>query len=248
METNEEKFAKGVAYKDEGNQHFKEGEWQKAIASYHHAGLYLAGLGNENRGIADILSGKVSEPINDGAGAHMVLPESQKQLSIVRSNMAACFLKLEKYSRAIECANQCLQIDPTNLKAAYRKLQALRLSKDIKYKSFLDSLIAQHPQEETLRKELEEWNAENKKKTAEADKKMAGFLNRASAKKPAGTTTATTAAGSSSASGSGSRNPGASSTTNGGLRSAPSASGSQTRPGSSAPGTGAARPPPTTRE
>ncbi|KAK0564975.1 hypothetical protein OC861_004019 [Tilletia horrida] len=178
--TTEEKLAQGLAYKDEGNQHFKEGEWQKdfllkAVVSYHHAALYLAGLSSEGTGLSAILSGK--QPDNHD------VPESRKQLSIVRNNMAACFLKLEKYSRAVQCANQCLDIDPNNLKASYRRLQALRLSNDLRYKAYLDDLIKKHPNEEMLKKELEEWTVTNQRKVAEADKKMSGFLNR---KKPAG--------------------------------------------------------------
>ncbi|KAK0522129.1 hypothetical protein OC835_006680 [Tilletia horrida] len=201
-ETQEQKLEKGIAYKDEGNQHFKDGEWQKAIASYHHAGLYLAGIVSEGSKLSDLIAG-------NGAGGGVgsdELTESRKQLSIVRNNMAACFLKLEKYTRAIQCADQCLAIDPSNLKASYRKLQALRLSKDIKYKTFLDELLAKYPQEEMLRKEFEEWKVEDKKKSAEADKKMSGFLNR---KRPAAAASATTAssseASSSTASGSASR-------------------------------------------
>ncbi|CAD6888438.1 unnamed protein product [Tilletia controversa] len=190
METKEQKFAQGIAYKDEGNQHFKDGEWQKAVASYHHAALYLAGLLSEGTSIGELIGGAPTA----SAAKDDSLPESRKQLSIVRNNMAACFLKLEKYTRTVQCADQCLQIDPTNIKAAYRKLQALRLSKDIKYKAFLDEMLAKHPHEEMLQTELQEWVAENKKKVADADKKMSGFLNR---KKPAATTAA---AGSTSAS------------------------------------------------
>ncbi|KAE8213594.1 hypothetical protein CF327_g2920 [Tilletia walkeri] len=177
METKEQKFAQGIAYKDEGNQHFKDGEWQKAVGSYHHAALYLKGLVSEGTSIGDLIGGATGSP-SDGNW----LPESKRQLSVVRNNMAACFLKLEKFPRAIQCADECLQLDPSNVKAAYRKLQALRQSKDLRYKAFLDEMLAKHPHEDMLKTELQEWNAENKKKVAEADKKMSGFLNK---KKPA---------------------------------------------------------------
>ena len=47
-------------------------------------------------------------------------------LSDLYNNTAQCFLKLQKYQEALEATSQCLQLSPDNIKALFRRSQALR--------------------------------------------------------------------------------------------------------------------------
>lgn len=69
--------------------------------------------------------------------------ESEKALSAVYSNMAACYLKQSKYARAIEVADKSLKCDSRNVKAKYRKAQAMRLGGDLyKAREYLEGVLA----------------------------------------------------------------------------------------------------------
>ncbi|SNX84521.1 uncharacterized protein MEPE_03230 [Melanopsichium pennsylvanicum] len=153
----------GLQHKSRGNSCFKNGDMKSALASYHHAVLHLSGL--ESRGILDLVSGTSgkhekpdnlcsdsknedeSEPNGDRGnrqklGEGLKQGESEKELSLVYSNMAACYLKLKKFDRAVECSEKALKSDSKNVKAKFRKAQALRQAGDMyKAKSFLETTI-----------------------------------------------------------------------------------------------------------
>ncbi|KAJ1026692.1 hypothetical protein NDA16_002290 [Ustilago loliicola] len=150
----QDKFRTGLEHKSRGNQAFLSNDIKAALQSYHLAVLYLSGL--ENRSILGLVGensgtdGKPEDLSSDEQGeqdeqpAPLTSPEAgEKQLSAVYSNMAACYLKQNNFPRAIETAEKSLKCDSKNLKAKYRKAQALRLGGDVyKAKSYLQDTIA----------------------------------------------------------------------------------------------------------
>ncbi|KAK7475840.1 hypothetical protein BaRGS_00032890, partial [Batillaria attramentaria] len=88
--------------KDEGNCLFKEGKYPQASSHYKHA-LFVANI-LEERYYHDVA--------NDF-------------LTTLYSNGALSYLKTNKYAEALHCATEALKLQPQNVKAQYRKVQAL---------------------------------------------------------------------------------------------------------------------------
>ncbi|WFD34093.1 hypothetical protein MCUN1_000925 [Malassezia cuniculi] len=109
----------GTEFKDKGNAAFVKGDYTGALREYYHAVLYLSGL---DRQAVEGLGGAQPAEKNH---------EADKQLGLVRSNMAACYLQQGRYDRAVDAAEKALKIDESNQKAIFRKAQALRLRGDL---------------------------------------------------------------------------------------------------------------------
>ncbi|KAI3620328.1 hypothetical protein CBS9595_002295 [Malassezia furfur] len=120
-----EKIAQGVAYKQQGNEAFVARDFAGALHAYHHAVLYLAGL--DQSPAAGVLPQQAAH--NDAMDQSV--REDKRELSQVRSNMAACYLQLARYDRAVESCDQAIALDTHNAKAIYRKAQALARRGDL---------------------------------------------------------------------------------------------------------------------
>ncbi|KAI3628499.1 hypothetical protein CBS14141_000202 [Malassezia furfur] len=105
-----EKIARGVAYKQQGNEAFVARNFTGALRAYHHAVLYLAGL--DQSPTAGVLPHESTPSEAPGDSVR----EDKRELSQVRSNMAACYLQLGRHDRAVE---------------SYRKAQALARRGDL---------------------------------------------------------------------------------------------------------------------
>ncbi|WFD25954.1 hypothetical protein MNAN1_000927 [Malassezia nana] len=119
-----ERMAQGMAHKEAGNALYQQRDYTGALRSYYYAVLHLSGL--DTSAVPGL--GPASSPRKPAAQASR---EDQRQLSQVRSNMAACFLAMERFDRAIEVCDQALASDATNAKAIFRKSQALRRRGDV---------------------------------------------------------------------------------------------------------------------
>lgn len=119
MDDSARKVEIGVAHKDSGNALFVRGDYTGALREYHLAVLHLSGL---DRRAVDALA---------GGGAPSAEPAGSAQLALVRANMAACYLRVARYDRAVQSAEQALALEPTNQKAIFRKAQALRLQGEL---------------------------------------------------------------------------------------------------------------------
>lgn len=122
-----EKIAQGVAYKQQGNEAFVARDFAGALHAYHHAVLvrrrrltqYLAGL--DQSPAAGVLPQQAAH--NDAMDQSV--REDKRELSQVRSNvryrsltqMAACYLQLARYDRAVESCDQAIALDTHNAKA-----------------------------------------------------------------------------------------------------------------------------------
>ncbi|KIS69466.1 uncharacterized protein UMAG_02797 [Mycosarcoma maydis] len=187
------KLRAGLEYKSAGNAAYVRGETSSALASYHHAVLYLCAP--ESRRILDVFSANslpdraqpvscdVDQRVDD---AQDVASQSQTQLSLVYSNMSACYLKQNKYQRAIQTADKALQCNAHNVKAIFRKANALRLDNQLySAERFLSESILTLRANNTDAQLLHPLHAElNAVQRAIADKhalasnKWKGFLNK----------------------------------------------------------------------
>lgn len=109
MEAAEEQVKQAQAYKEEGNQHFSEGNYKKALSSYHKVILYLKGL----------------QPAPEGskAATSKVPEETQKLMQQTKLNMAACYLKVGEHQKCVDACSDVLQHGPS-AKAHFRRGQA----------------------------------------------------------------------------------------------------------------------------
>ncbi|XP_070552723.1 peptidyl-prolyl cis-trans isomerase D-like isoform X2 [Ptychodera flava] len=94
------------AIKQIGNQQFKQENYQKAIEKYEKAIRYLEEL--EETGSNDLSK-----------------DEAKQLLSPIYNNIAACCIKLRKFTEALNNAEKALDVDLRNAKAHFRKAQAL---------------------------------------------------------------------------------------------------------------------------
>lgn len=125
----EEKINYAFMLKEEGNVFFTSGEYQKAIGKYTKIQLYLNGLGN-NETVSQMKS-MLNRP--DEAIENVSNEENVRIKSIQLSgflNLAACYLKLMNYGKAIEYATKVLAMDEKNSKALFRRAQAYNGMKD----------------------------------------------------------------------------------------------------------------------
>lgn len=99
----------GLKLKEKGNAAFKENDYAQASVFYTQAIEILENLVNEN-----------DSNINPSITA-----ECRDVLCTVYSNRAACALKLGDHQQALIDTNACLDLDPENVKANFRKGLAL---------------------------------------------------------------------------------------------------------------------------
>ena len=118
--TSEEKLAEGSKLKEQGNEHFKAGEYKQAVAKYDKAiGIFDSGAGMDDSDEDGEEGAQAKEKKGEAAAAAM------KQSSIAcHLNSAAAFLKLKKHNKAIDHCTKALAADPKNVKALYRRGQA----------------------------------------------------------------------------------------------------------------------------
>jgi peptidyl-prolyl isomerase D len=86
-----------------GNSYFKEGNYTAALEKYGKSVRYAGTI---------IMTSVISDEVN-------------AILAACHSNSAMCWLKLKKFNEAKKSADDCLRIEPQNVKALYRRGLAL---------------------------------------------------------------------------------------------------------------------------
>jgi tetratricopeptide (TPR) repeat protein len=129
MTTTEGKIEGAKRLKDEGNELFKQQLFKKANVSYFKALAFTKGLPGRP------VVGK--EPMAQLAASHSnsspLTPEqidAVNELEVVlKTNLATCYVKLEDGNKALQYANEALEIKANAWKTLLRKGEALQLLK-----------------------------------------------------------------------------------------------------------------------
>ena len=120
--SSEEKIAEGQRLKSKGNDYFKRGQFKKAAYRYHKVFLFVNGLTASDENMAQY------------AGSHVLSKEASLEVkelkASVHNNLAMTFLKQSKGAEALDAADKCLAIQPSNFKAKFRRAQAFTLLRD----------------------------------------------------------------------------------------------------------------------
>jgi tetratricopeptide (TPR) repeat protein len=152
----DETLKKAVAYKDEGNTHFKEGKYKKANWSYQCALLHCKGFHGSQRTKTGF-EGAVPDVGSSGKARPSLLTNEQEELSLdvevtTLQNLAVVSLKLQKPEDALKHANNALTLRPEAWKAKLRKAQAyLQLSGPEKAKPLLEEVMGETTDENALK-------------------------------------------------------------------------------------------------
>jgi len=146
----EQKFAKAVVEKEEGNKFFKEGDSKKAAFHYHSALNYVNGL--------------VS-----------LSPEESKKVNEIKvscnNNLAAVLIKDGKFERSVQCCNKVLEIEGNNVKALFRRGKAYLGKENLdKAEEDLKRALELDPTDKAIPKELSTLKTKSKKQEEKAKK------------------------------------------------------------------------------
>jgi tetratricopeptide (TPR) repeat protein len=106
-----ERLTAATAAKDQGNKHVSKSDFQQARDCYHEA--------------LHVIGDAALDPVEDGAKFRTLRGQ-------LWSNLALCELKLHNFSKAIFSCEKALSYDPSNVKAMFRKGQALEYSGELR--------------------------------------------------------------------------------------------------------------------
>ncbi|CAG8644812.1 2830_t:CDS:2 [Cetraspora pellucida] len=170
---NEEKLTASKLEKDKGNEFFKSGNISEALRHYHQALLHLHGLQN-NKSFAIFRKEQEEEPKTDP-----LQEDIMKTTSVIYSNMSACLIKKEKWSRAIECADKALKNDPDNTKALFRRAQAyISDGNTTRARQDLEKLTEKNPDDQSIKREWLRLKQKDKEQDQKQRRELAGMFDR----------------------------------------------------------------------
>jgi len=146
-----EKLQKAALEKDNGNKYFKEGDNAKAVYHYHCALMYVKGL-------------------------HNVSEQDTKKVNEIKiacdNNLAAVHMKEGQYRKVIPCCSRVLAIEPSNVKALFRRGKAYIMDQDLdRAETDLKKAADLDPADKAIQKEL----VHLKQITRQQDKKQQKF-------------------------------------------------------------------------
>ena len=114
-----------MSFKEIGNNFFREKNFKKAARNYHNAILYIKAIEGGQKGpgmMSMIAEARAEEKIDEDT-----LNRVCEAKVAVYNNLSACLMQQEepRYERALENISVVLEIEPDNVKANYRRGQAL---------------------------------------------------------------------------------------------------------------------------
>lgn len=148
-QTLSEKIEAAQALKDEGNNFFKQSEFMKAKVRYARALAYTKGLPGRKDNASDpmtsyLLQNRPDEPSLSEEQLNQIVEVE----SVLKTNIAVCFLRLNRPADALEYAKQALAQKPQSWKALLRKGEALTMLKNYQEAlKALDEALLYHPDE-----------------------------------------------------------------------------------------------------
>jgi FK506-binding protein 4/5 len=178
--TPDELVDEGLRFKEEGNEFFKQGSYPKALASYHKVFTHVAGLAkSDSKSPKSPEEGGSPERAQNSftIPAHRV-DEVLALKQSTRLNMAACYLKQEKYSKAVDAASESLTLGES-AKGHFRRGQALLLLNNLEEARLdLDAALALSQTDPAIIAEIRKLEAAEKKQVAKEKKLYAGFFQK----------------------------------------------------------------------
>ncbi|KAL1521202.1 hypothetical protein AB1Y20_022753 [Prymnesium parvum] len=167
-------IAKALQLKDEGNAHFKAGEYVAAMTAYHQIFLYVHGF---SEGAASpAFPGQTTRPVSAAEMAQI------RELKLAHfSNLALCHLKLGNVPKAKVNCSKALQIDPKNVKALFRrgKCHAAVGALD-EAKADWEAVLQMDPQNKEAIRELQALKSRFASHRKKEQKKFAGMFDKLS--------------------------------------------------------------------
>ena len=147
-------LGEGLKYKEQGNAHFKAGEWRAAARSYRRVFAFVNGLVFEGDAMASYARGGLADP---------ALKAQVSELKATTwKNLANVYLRTNEPERALECADKALEMSGgKDVKALLRRAQALSALK--RYESAKEALARAHALEkdnEGVLAEIRKFNAD----------------------------------------------------------------------------------------
>jgi len=164
---------KALALKEEGNQRFKEGNYQAAMTAYHQIFMYVHGYSSS--GGAAGMPGKTTTPVTSEEMAQI------RELKVAHHcNLAMCHMKHgPKYQKAKENCTKALAIDGNNVKALFRRGKCyLQLGELDEAKSDLDRVLALQPENKDAVRELRLLRSAFDKQRKKEQRKFAGMFDK----------------------------------------------------------------------
>lgn len=136
-----EKLEGARQYKDEGNAHFKIGNYKKAIISYNTVMAFTRGLPGSKRvsgtrpdSTDASIDTALKSQTRQGPAENWVTPQEEEAAldleSQSLSNLASCYLKLGKNSNAQDAAKKAIGLRPKSWKAFLRLAEAQSNTKE----------------------------------------------------------------------------------------------------------------------
>ncbi len=172
-ETNEEKIAYAKKLKEEGNEHFKQGTYLKAIKLYKTIFLYVTGLDSN---LMSVMGG--GNPMMKGSLPQGTLSETEQLQLIASLNLSQCYLKLGRFEQALTYAQRALKLEPSNIKGHLRKALAhLGLNDIDNSERELDIVSRELPNDPSVRQGYAKLDELKKQYRVREKKMMMGIFN-----------------------------------------------------------------------
>jgi len=170
-----DKIKKASELKEEGNKHFKDADWKKALQKYHFAWLNIKGLGE---------TASAFMPAGGPAGADSTLSPAEKSevKSLTESlhlNLAACYLQTEQYAKCIAASTTAIGVNANSAKGYFRRGQAYLKQRDIdNAERDVKKAANLSPGDASIRKTLQQIGAEKKRQNQKQAKTFKGFFDK----------------------------------------------------------------------
>ena len=173
-----ENIAKALELKESGNQHFKAGEYKKAMTAYHEIFMYVHGF---SEGSSNKIPGQTTQPVTS---------EEMRQIRELKlahhSNLAMCHMKLGNVQKAQINCSKALAIDPKNVKALFRRGKCYaQLNALDEAKADLDAVLSLEPGNNDAKRELQALKSRFASHRKKEQKKFAGMFDKLSAEQEA---------------------------------------------------------------
>jgi len=167
-------ISKAQALKEQGNAHFKEGQYPQAIAAYHQIFMYVHGY-SQSSGSSSGMPGQTTTPVTPEEMALI------KELKLAHfSNLAMCHLKHgPNLQKARTNCTKALEIDPKNVKALFRRGKChAQLGMLDEAKEDLDRVLELQPENKDAVRELRSLRSQFASQRKREAKKFAGMFDR----------------------------------------------------------------------